>query len=246
MARLYVKYDDTLIGEYPISNAPVTIGRLPDNTIHLDDIALSGRHARIVKENGHFVLYDENSTNGTYLNGHKVSRAVLTKGDVVHIARHSFAFSDEGTSEGETPEEGQQPGPFVASAPPPRMPGSVPVVESEFERFPSVNVGVPKSPPAPVAIVQVFTGKTDKKEYRLTAPTTVIGKGEAADIRLERWFAPKLATTITLRNGKYYIAESQTQLPVRVNSEVVRGERELTSGDTILVDQISLLFNLKP
>ena len=232
MARLYLKLDDILVGEYPVSNAPVTIGRLPDNTIHLDDIALSGRHARIVKENGHFVLYDENSTNGTYLNGHKVSRAVLAKGDVVHIARHSISFSDEDLPEVETAPDPEPP--ILASLPKPELTKPVSV------KPPTSAVAAPTA-----GVIKVFSGKTDKQEYQLTAPVTVIGKGESATIRLLRWFAPKVATTIYLRQGKYYIAESQTHLPVRVNSEVVRGERELLHGDTILVDEVSLLFNLK-
>ncbi len=233
MARLYLKLDDVLVAEYPVSTLPVTIGRLPDNTIHLDDIALSGRHARIVKENGHFVLYDENSTNGTYLNGHKVSRAVLAKGDVVHIARHSIAFSDEEAGEVEASEVVEAP---VAALPP----------EVEIERLPATSPPIAVVLPPAVGVLKVFSGKTDKQEYRLTAPATVIGKGGGCGIRLLRWFAPKVATTIYLRQGRYYIAESQTQLPVRVNSEIVRGERELLPGDTILVDEISLLFSLNP
>jgi len=73
----------------------------------------------------------------------------------------------------------------------------------------------------------------------------VIGRNEAAQVRLLRWFAPKLATIIYRRDGKYFIAESATPEPVRVNSEVVFGERELAAGDTILVDEISLIFNLQ-
>ncbi len=229
MARLYLKLDDVPVREFPLSNAPVTIGRLPDNTIHLDDVALSGRHARIVKENGQFVLYDEGSTNGTYLNGHKVSRAVLAKGDVVHIARHSISFSDED-------------GPDTDELPAPQAEISAPFEPVRSEVPPPIT----KAPAPPVGVLKVFSGKTDKQEYRLSSPETVIGTGEAAGIRLRRWFAPRVATTIHLRHGKYYIAPSQSQTPVRVNSEVVRAERELSPGDTILVDKISLLFDLKP
>ena len=236
MARLYVKLDEAIIGEVPVANGPVTIGRLPDNTIHVDDSAVSGHHARIVKEKGRYVLYDENSTNGTYLNGHKVARAVLSQGDVVHIARHSITFSDEEVL-------GAEDAQVLETSP-------LPISESS-SRVEIEGVQPPAAPPvfAPakpqVGIVKVLSGKTDQPEYRLTRLQSMIGKSEAAAIRLTRWFAPKLVTTISLRQGKYYIAPSQTDTPVRVNSVAVQNERELASGDTILVEDVSLFFELK-
>jgi hypothetical protein len=73
----------------------------------------------------------------------------------------------------------------------------------------------------------------------------VIGKSEGATIQLMRWFAPKVAAIIYCRDGKYSITESQTQIAVRVNSEVVHDERELAAGDNILVDEISMIFNFQ-
>jgi hypothetical protein len=96
-----------------------------------------------------------------------------------------------------------------------------------------------------VGVLLVTSGKTDRQDYKLTHDETVIGRNEAAQVRLLRWFAPKIATIIRRRDGKYFIAESSTPTPVRVNSEVVFGERELVSGDTLLVDEISLIFNLQ-
>ena len=218
MARLDLKLENVVLREYEISGAPVTIGRLPDNTIQVDNLSVSGHHARIVAEGTSFVLYDEDSTNGTYVNGQKVSRAALVNGDTIHVGRHILSFSD-------TP---QTAAPLEVVA---REAGPPPVFGGSSNK--------------PLGTLMVMSGKTDKQEYKLTSDETVIGRNESAQVRLLRWFAPKIATIIYRRDGKYFIAESATPELVRVNSEVVFGERELAAGDTILVDEISLVFNLQ-
>jgi hypothetical protein len=219
MARLYLKLDNVVLREYAISERPVTIGRLPDNTIQLDNLSVSGHHARIVRENGAFVLYDENSTNGTYVNGLKVGRTVLADGDSVHVGRHMIAFTEEAAGAG---------APLAFASTQPTAP---PVF------------GAPTK--TRLGVLTVLSGKTDQPEYVLVNAQTVIGKSEGATIQLMRWFAPKVAAIIYCRDGKYSITESQTQIAVRVNSEVVHDERELAAGDNILVDEISMIFNFQ-
>ena len=222
MARLYLKLDNVVLREYPLADIAITIGRLADNTIQVDNLSVSGHHARIEKENDGYVLYDENSTNGTYVNGQKVARAVLVPGDTIHVGRHILAFRDD-----ETP---------ITVMDTPR-PAAVAAVPAE----PVVNA--PRG--GPIGVLTVVSGKTDQQEYLLNGEHNVIGKSETAAIRLTRWFAPKEAATIHHRDGRYFITESPTPLAVRVNSEVVHGEREIKPGDTILVDEITLAFNLR-
>lgn len=74
---------------------PVSIGRSRVNEIRLDDITISGQHCRIIPENGRHVLYDLNSTNGTFLNEKKVTRAILKEGDVVRVGETHFLYKVE-------------------------------------------------------------------------------------------------------------------------------------------------------
>jgi pSer/pThr/pTyr-binding forkhead associated (FHA) protein len=217
MARLVLKLENVVLREVALGEAAVTIGRLPENDIRLDDLAVSGYHAKIVFEGGRFVVYDENSTNGLYINGAKAQRAVLTPGDTVLMGHHIFTFEDG------TPAE------------------AAPVHESA----PADVKGSSPTGKKPVALIRVLEGKTDQHEYVLTGEHIVIGRSETAAIRLVRWFAPKMAATIHRRGDKYYLGESQTPTPVRVNSEAVHGERQLEPGDTILVDDVTLVFNLQ-
>ncbi len=74
---------------------PVSIGRSRVNEIRLDDITISGQHSRIIPENGRHVLYDLNSTNGTFLNEKKVTRAILKEGDVIRVGETHFLYKIE-------------------------------------------------------------------------------------------------------------------------------------------------------
>lgn len=230
MARLFLKLDNVAQREYAISEGPVTIGRLPGNTVHIENLAVSGHHARIVREAEHWVLYDENSTNGIYVNGLKVTKAALESGDTILVGRHVLTFTDEPAAEAPTP---------VVQAPAPPVQAPKPA-EPE-----PVKIRAKNEIPEPKATLMVMSGKTDKTEYLLTKDETVIGKSDSATVQLQRWFAPKVVATITKRQGKYFISESASAQPVRVNSQVVHGERELAAGDTILVDEVSLMFNLQ-
>lgn len=63
-----------------------TIGRAGDSTIVLQDASVSVSHARVDFMDGGFVLTDAGSTNGTYVNGARVTgRAELRPGDYVQV-----------------------------------------------------------------------------------------------------------------------------------------------------------------
>jgi two-component system cell cycle response regulator len=62
------------------------LGRGRDAHVHLDDIGISRKHARIVRVEGRrHVLEDLGSTNGVFVNGSKIDRASLASGDRVQI-----------------------------------------------------------------------------------------------------------------------------------------------------------------
>ena len=72
---------------------PTTVGREPGQTIQLAmDTTVSRRHARIENEGGAFVVYDEGSSNGTTVNGMRISRQQLSPGDTVSFGTSAFRF----------------------------------------------------------------------------------------------------------------------------------------------------------
>lgn len=71
------------------------IGRTPDNDLVLaDDLAVSRRHAEVRRSPaGTYEIIDLNSHNGTYVNGKRVSRAVLSGQDIVSIGGVTFCLA---------------------------------------------------------------------------------------------------------------------------------------------------------
>jgi hypothetical protein len=71
----------------------VSIGRSTESSIFLDDVTVSRSHAQIKREdNGAFVLVDNASLNGTYLNNVSVEKNVLKNGDEIQIGKFHFVF----------------------------------------------------------------------------------------------------------------------------------------------------------
>src|ERR1700754_2990958 len=68
------------------NKAEITIGRVQGNDIVLPKGNVSKRHSRIVLKDGKFIIVDLKSTNGTYVNGRKItSPLVLKETDKVYI-----------------------------------------------------------------------------------------------------------------------------------------------------------------
>lgn len=117
MAKLYLKFEQAVLKEFALSQGVVTIGRLPDNLIQVDNLAVSGHHAKIYWETDHYVLEDNNSLNGTFVNGRRVSKVALKDGDEVTIGKHVLALKDEWHEDA-----GSKTQPIHAEAPKPMVP----------------------------------------------------------------------------------------------------------------------------
>jgi len=70
----------------PLTRAVVNIGRRLDNHVILDDPRVSRSHAQLRAINGRYVIFDLNSTGGTYVNNQRVNQSVLYPGDVISLA----------------------------------------------------------------------------------------------------------------------------------------------------------------
>src|SRR6202043_3441958 len=85
-----------VLQEYPLEKPEITIGRAPNSDILLSkDKLTSRRHATVRYENGQYLLRDERSANGTFVNGQQIedmSPHVLRDNDHVGIGEHELLF----------------------------------------------------------------------------------------------------------------------------------------------------------
>lgn len=89
----YLIIDGTRI--FPLTESVINIGRLPENHLVLDDPRVSRSHAQIRAVRGQYVLFDLNSTGGTYINGARISQHYLQAGDVISFAGINLIYAEE-------------------------------------------------------------------------------------------------------------------------------------------------------
>lgn len=77
----------------------VSIGRADDNAVVLNDLEASRHHAVLVRTGDGFRLKDLGSNNGTFLNGARVTEAVVVDGDVIGIGARSLHVTPRGLAE---------------------------------------------------------------------------------------------------------------------------------------------------
>lgn len=95
MAKLILYLDNAILSEFFLKKELTTIGRRPNNVIHMDNLAVSGDHAVVVKKGSDFYVEDLGSTNGTTVNGQEIKNHLLRHGDVVEIGKYQLKFIDE-------------------------------------------------------------------------------------------------------------------------------------------------------
>lgn len=80
---------------HALNESVVNIGRRLENQLVIDDPRVSRNHAQLRAIKGRFVLFDLNSTGGTYVNGQRTSQTVLYPGDVISLAGVSLIFGQD-------------------------------------------------------------------------------------------------------------------------------------------------------
>ncbi|MBI5351299.1 MAG: FHA domain-containing protein [Chloroflexi bacterium] len=80
---------------FPLTLPVVNIGRRLDNQLIIDDPRVSRNHAQLRAIKGRFVVFDLNSTGGTFVNGQRASQSVLYPGDVISLAGVALIFGQD-------------------------------------------------------------------------------------------------------------------------------------------------------
>lgn len=80
---------------YSLDRSVTTIGRSLESEIVIQDEHVSRKHAQIRYENDDYVLYDLDSTGGTYLNNKKIKRSVLHAGNIITLTNVPMVFVGE-------------------------------------------------------------------------------------------------------------------------------------------------------
>jgi pSer/pThr/pTyr-binding forkhead associated (FHA) protein len=80
----------TQIQELPLNLPQVLIGRTEDNDFSIPSRYVSKHHILLIRRGGSTILFDLNSTNGTFVNSERVYQHVLANDDVITVDHHSM------------------------------------------------------------------------------------------------------------------------------------------------------------
>jgi pSer/pThr/pTyr-binding forkhead associated (FHA) protein len=232
MAHIQVFYRDLLKGEVELLSDKTTIGRNSDSDITIDNAGVSAHHARIIKEGDDFIIEDTDSRNGTFVNGKRVTRQLLSEGDEVVISKHILKLTNAETQVAPSRQQADDAQHVLQSA----------TVEVDVSSLGELL----KQRQANFAAYLLLTGmQQNRSKYPLTKLNFKIGKSIDADITTPGWFAPRISARVVCKTDGFYIVPERRG-KVRVNGMGVLAPMKLEDNDRLSVRGLSLTFYNRP
>ncbi len=215
------------------------IGRSPDADVVIDNTAISRHHTSIELRDGRHYLADLKSTNGTTVNGKKISSKVpITEKDVVFIGKFRLiqAMADDqhaSSSYATAMDIDDEATVFVSS---PRQ-----QVTAQPNQTP--NQTTPTSPNE-IYRLMIIEGKATPNTLSLDGKSSVkIGKDPSCDMIIPGWLVSKTQCYVVSKKDKYYVVPQRSWANTRLNDVIIKEERLLRKGDTIQIKSVKIRFS---
>jgi pSer/pThr/pTyr-binding forkhead associated (FHA) protein len=227
MSKIIVSFKGATIAEYDVRPGEMIIGRKSSADVQIDSLAVSGSHAKISTQGDTTTIEDLGSTNGSFIDGQKITSHTLNNGDAVQIGKHTITFVSGPSAAVEEDDDD----------------------DDEFEKtvvlgvnaMPNIATPPPKpATPAPGATaasapqvggLQILNGPRSGLIFKLTKSLTNVGqKGHCAAV-------------ISRRGGGYHLAHVDGPNPPSVNGEQLgKQARPLQEGDVVEIGTIKMQF----
>ena len=236
MERIILTFNKQIIKKFSFDKDSLTIGRKPENDIQIDNLAVSGHHARVDKAGSQFILTDLKSTNGTFVNRKQVVSHTLSHGDNIQIGKHVLLFV---TSE--------KPKAEAEQAPTESDLDKTMILDTAKQRELLSKQGAPAQPVQKEEKIGVLTALDgcDMPEILLTKKLTRIGKADTSEIRLSGMMMGATAATISKRPAGYAITFTGGMAKLKVNGQIVQESAQLKDFDTIEIGSHKFQFYQK-
>ena len=86
--------NELMSSSWKLMNKEYNIGRSSENSIILDDITVSRKHALLLISKENIKIVDNNSTNGIYVNNEIISDSILKSGDKIQIGKYLLLLTE--------------------------------------------------------------------------------------------------------------------------------------------------------
>jgi pSer/pThr/pTyr-binding forkhead associated (FHA) protein len=244
MATLYLKFKESVIEELPLKSGITTIGRAEGSDIHIDNLAVSGNHARIIGNADSFTIEDLSSTNGTYIDDKRITRQKLVHNTVITIGKHSLVFVDTDPALAEDNERTvvmkRPAGSATATAMAPAK--HDPSMDRTIVRGALLQQPL-NAPVEKVGTLTVLDGSAKGTVYLLDKRLVTIGKSAEAEIQLKGLFAPKVAALINKTREGYFVTSATRWRKLLVNGTQVSEGHPLKPSDVVAIASLRARFS---
>ncbi|MGB5158472.1 FHA domain-containing protein [Desulfobacterium sp. N47] len=236
MPTLTLKFKDNVISEYVLEKTKsLNIGRREDNNIVIDNLAVSGHHAKIDSVGEGFLLTDLQSKNGSFVNEQYVSSHWLQHGDIITIGKHNIIFKyqdNETKPETAGPEDMDQ-----------TMVMDTNAYKSMLARStPNAAAPAAAKPDEPVGVLSFVSGGTG--EIEISKKLFKIGKAPTNDAVVGGFMVGQVSSTISKRPSGYFLSHEGGLKP-KVNGSSVSESIQLKDFDVIEIGSAKMRFFLK-
>lgn len=224
--KLEFSFNGNKIGEFVLDKEVMTIGRKEDNDIRIDNLAVSGHHAKLLTLFDDSFLEDLESTNGTLVNGQPINKHPLKSGDVITIGKHELRYVNDSVAATDDGEKTVLIRPKVQQ---PSYPNTVMPNEIDYEP-------AAKNDSLQSAKLQILNGSGAGKELPLLKPSIKLGKAGAELVQINR-----------RPDGHFIVCLDSPagNAPPRVNGEDIgAGARKLENHDVIEINRLKIEYYL--
>lgn len=238
MARLILMFRDKILGSYPLAtDGGLTIGRHGSNQVIIDNLAVSGYHARIDPQPEGFTITDLQSKNGVFINHQPVADGKLSHKDEVTIGKHTLLVDllDEIDVEGTAGDGGGRTG-----APSTMDDAQTMILDTSRARQMRGEETPPPEPDFPERDnLTLLSG--GQGELALSQRQITIGKNIDADIVVRGLWSLLVgspAATIVKQAGHYFMSYAGGLIKPKCNGSSVKGTIQLHHEDVVEVGPV--------
>jgi pSer/pThr/pTyr-binding forkhead associated (FHA) protein len=268
--KLIIEDDEGRKTVVPFVREEITIGRQEGNTIRLTERNVSRRHARLMRQNGHVVVEDLGSSNGTRINGERISgQSTVKDGDLIQIGDYDLALqsdAQEGIStqrlrpSHNVDDDSEDDGP----AREPATETETPIEEPGEEGAPAQATGDSRRHSTAIIKMDQVEGNRSRKvqeleaeeaprlvvtnselkgqEYACIRTEMKIGRTDDNDIVIDhRSLSRTHAKVVREDNGEWRILDMQSANGLTVNGETY-AQATLNNGDIIELGHVKMRF----
>ena len=235
MPKLTLKFKNNAIQTYEIdAGQSLTIGRLEDNDVVIENLAVSGHHAKIDSVGDGYLLSDLQSKNGCFVNERMVASHWLNQGDIVAIGKHMLEFEfKEGEKQPAAPQTDQRDQTMVMDTGHYR----------EMLDKSGVDAGAQAAAGKPVGMLSYLAG--GEGEVELSRKLIKIGKDAGSDIVVSGLTVGSTSATISKRPKNYVLSYVSGLSKPKVNGKAVKQSVALNEFDVIEIGSVKMQFFTK-